>query len=158
MNKRKKVYCNECDEFVDYKVIEKEKEYNVLDKEKITINAQIPICNSCENEMFVEELAEKNRQEAYDIYREKNNILSPKEIKEIRGKYGLTQKEMSKLLGWGEITYHRFENGTLPGPGYNNQLMLIQDPKNVLKLLEKGNHELEEEIEERLRGRVNYHP
>ena len=35
-------------------------------------------------------------------------MLSPYEIRELRKRYGLTQKELSLLLGWGSVTMSRY--------------------------------------------------
>lgn len=139
------LFCDVCDDFVNYNIITKEETFNILGKEEITIKSRIAVCEKCETELFHEELEEENQRKAFDIYRENNNLLYPEEIIEIRKKYQLTQKEMSKLLGWGEITYHRYENGSLPNLSHNNQLALMKNPNNVRMILDNGNHKLNEE-------------
>ena len=148
------LFCEECDDFVEYSIIEKEEAREVMGNEKISINSKIAVCNNCNNELFHEKLEEENQRKAFDIYRDRNNILYPEEIKEIREKYNLTQKQMSKLLGWGSVTYHRYEKGSLPDKAHNSQLKLIKDPACVNKLLEEGNTDLEEETVNELKGKI----
>ena len=155
MSKEKILYCNQCDDFVQYEVIEEKETYNIMDKEEITINAKIAICEKCNNKLFHEEFDTQNQKKAFDIYRKNNNLLFPEEIKNIRKKYNLTQKQMSNLLGWGEITYHRYEKGCLPDQAHNNQMMLIKEPLNVYRILKSGNHNLDIKIEKKLRNRVS---
>ena len=40
-------------------------------------------------------------------------FLQPEEIEKIRKQYGLSQKNFARLLGWGDITIHRYESGAI---------------------------------------------
>jgi putative zinc finger/helix-turn-helix YgiT family protein len=139
------IYCDICDEFVDFNTIMKEETYNIKDKDSVTIKSKIAVCNNCGNELFNEEYEKENQKKAYDIFRENNNLLYSDEIYEIRKKYNLTQREISDLLGWGEITYHRYENGSLPDQAHNKQLLLLKNPRNVKNIIENSKHNLSEE-------------
>ncbi len=80
---------------------------------------------------------EENKfQEAYRKYRELNGLLQPEEIKDIRGKYGLSQRALARLLGWGEITIQRYETGALQDNAHNIPLLFINDTNNFEKLYE----------------------
>jgi len=72
----------------------------------------------------------------------------------MRNKYGLTQKEMSNLLGWGDITYHRYENGSLPDQAHNSLLLLIEDPKNVRTIMKNNSHNLSSEVLSKLQNKL----
>ena len=148
------IYCEKCDDFVEYEVKNKEETYKVKGEE-IQIKAKVAFCKECGKELFHEELDKENQHKVFDIYRKKHNLLSPEEIKKIRVKYGLNQREMSQLLGWGEITYHRYENGAVPDSAHNNQLLLIQEPKNVKELLKKGKTKLDTDKKEELIDKIN---
>lgn len=145
LKKTEKLFCDKCNDFVDYTVENRKESRNILNQEEIEIDARVAICKKCGEELFHKKLDTKNQKKAFDRYREKKNILSVKEIKNIRKKYNLTQKEISKLLGWGEITYHRYEKGSLPDQTHNNQLRLIKDPKNVKILLKNNSKNLKDE-------------
>jgi len=151
----KKLYCDICNDFVDYNTIMKEETYNIKDKDSVTINSKVAVCKICGNELFNEDYEKENQKKAYDIFRDNHNLLYPDEIYEIRKKYGLTQKEISELLGWGEITYHRYENGSLPDQAHNTQLLLLKDPRNVKRILENTKHNLSKEKEYKLKERIN---
>ena len=45
-----------------------------------------------------------------DAYRIKKDLLTSKEIKDIRKKYDLTQSELAYLLNLGEVTITRYEH------------------------------------------------
>ncbi|MGM0411074.1 MAG: type II TA system antitoxin MqsA family protein [Bacillota bacterium] len=130
------IYCDVCDEYVEYDIKEKKEKRNILNQGDIEIEARVAVCKDCEAELFLEELDKKNQKKAFDIYRKQNGILLQEKIKEIRDMYNLTQKQMSRFLGWGEVTYHRYENGSLPDKTHNNQLKLMQYPRNAKILLE----------------------
>ena len=144
------IYCDKCDEFVEYNIKEKNEKYNIKNEE-INIKAKVAYCKKCNTELFHEKLDKINQQNVFNNYRKKHNLLSTEKIKNIRKKYNLNQKEMSQLLGWGEITYHRYEKGALPDSAHNNQLLLIEDPNNVKKLLKEGNTKLNQKTKQKLK-------
>ncbi len=74
---------------------------------------------------------------AYREYRSQNNMLQPEEIRELRHKFNLTQKELCELLSWGEVTISRYEKGKLQDKGHDTLLRLIQNPSNMLDLIRK---------------------
>jgi len=148
------IYCEKCDDFVKYEVKNKEETYTVKGEE-IKIDAKVAYCKNCRKEIFYEELDKENQRKVFDIYRERHNLLSPEDIKDIRLKYSLNQREMSQLLGWGEITCHRYENGAAPDSAHNNQLLLMKDPNNVKKLLKDGTTKLDPDKKEKLLDTVN---
>lgn len=65
-------------------------------------------------------------------------MLQPEDIKEIRKKYGITQTELSRLLGVGGATLSRYENGALQDKAYDTQLKLINDPRNMIKIIREN--------------------
>jgi len=136
-----KKFCPVCGKEQETEVIEKEEVSNVRGDE-IKALARIRVCSVCGEELFDEELEEENIQRVYDIYRKKHGILSPEEIKNIRESYGLSQKAFAKLLGIGEASIARYETGALPEKSLNNMIMLLRDPKNMKKLLEKNEEAL----------------
>jgi len=132
-----KKFCPVCGIEQETDVIEKEEISNVRGDE-IKALARIRICCVCGEELFDEELDEENIKRVYDIYREKHGILSPEKIKSIRESYSLSQRAFAKLLGIGEASIVRYETGALPEKSLSNMIMLLKDPKNMEKLLEKN--------------------
>lgn len=65
-------------------------------------------------------IMDENNQRARDAYRKEMNLLTSSEIKAIREKYSLTQKEMSNLLGWGDVTIQRYEEKIIQDETYDS--------------------------------------
>jgi putative zinc finger/helix-turn-helix YgiT family protein len=87
---------------------------------------------------------------AYKKYREIHGMMQPNDIRELRQRYGLTQKELSKLLGWGEVTLSRYENGALQDHSHDIMLKMIKDPYNLLERVIQNGDFLPEKKRERL--------
>lgn len=86
-------------------------------------------------EIFDRNVEIENDQRLYDIYKKQNNLLTNYEIKKIRQKYGLTQKEYALIIGVGEVTVHRFERGAIQTEAVDSIMKLSNDPDNMYFLL-----------------------
>lgn len=64
-------------------------------------------------EIFDRDLEIENDTRLYDIYKKQMNLLTSSEIKDIRKKYDMSQKEFALAIGIDEITIHRLENGSI---------------------------------------------
>lgn len=87
---------------------------------------------------------------AYREYRRHHDMLQPEEIRDWRKQYNLTQKELSKLLGWGEVTLSRYENGALQDEAHEKILRLAMEPHNLLTLINSTSNALPESKRNRL--------
>ena len=76
------------------------------------------------------------------------------EVKQLRERYGLSQRSLSALLGWGEITIHRYENGSVPGDVHAQLLRLLFDPWNMGILFERHQDRLPAAARTALRDRL----
>ncbi|MGV8083907.1 MAG: type II toxin-antitoxin system antitoxin SocA domain-containing protein [Coriobacteriia bacterium] len=79
---------------------------------------------------------------AFDEYRQQHNLLFPKEMRRIRARWGLGQRPFSLLLGWGEITLHRYEAGSLQDSAHDVQIRMAEYPENMRILLEANGDRL----------------
>lgn len=98
-------------------------------------------CNADEEECeFADgKMINENLLNARNAYREKHNLLTSSEIVGIRKKYGLSQVELSRLLGWGEATISRYESSVIQDDSYDIILRLINDnPYEALQFLESN--------------------
>ena len=82
-------------------------------------------------EIFDRNIEIENDQRLYDIYKKQNNLLTNFEIKKIRQKYDLTQKEYALVIGVGEVTVHRFEKGAIQTEAVDSIMKLSNDPDNM---------------------------
>lgn len=109
---KKSVYCLPCRKNVGADVVERKETYTVKG-EPIEVLAQVAVCPQCKQDHYDDELDFQTQQSVFNQYRQKHNLLSPEEIKEIRERYELSQKAFSRLLGFGEVTIHRYELGSI---------------------------------------------
>jgi len=149
----KGAFCPNCEEYTKATLGVEKEVYNVRG-EPIEIEAEVAICQKCGEKIFDEERDSRNLEKAYSQYREKHNLLSPDKIRTIREQYGLSQRALSRLLGWGEITIHRYENGAVQDNAHDKLLHLIADPQNMQKLFEANRDKLPSYIAARLERRI----
>lgn len=84
-------------------------------------------------------MVNENLLNARNAYRKMHGLLTSNEIVEIREKYGLSQVDLAKLLGWGEATISRYESKAIQDESYDAMLRLIsEDPLKALDCLEKN--------------------
>ena len=95
----------------------------------------------------------------YNEYRKLNSLLLPEEIKSIREKYGVTQVEFAQILGLGDKTITRYENGSLQDTAQNNLIKIVgRNPEEFLKLLKeckKVSKEKINELSEKISAKIN---
>ena len=138
--KKVNMFCSICEEIHEVSLIEEEKE-TIIKGEKIKYKELYYKCNKyTDNNIFMTgELWNINLVNSLDAYRRKKDLLTSKEIKEIREKYGLTQSEMAFLLNLGEITITRYETKQIQDASVDNMIRELNDnPLFALKLLEKN--------------------
>jgi len=92
--------------------------------------------------------------QAYRQYRQKHGYVQPEEITAFRKKYDLTQKELAALLGWGDVTLSRYENGCLQDEAHDKSLHLAMDPRNLLALIERSPAALKPEKADSIRKKI----
>ena len=73
---------------------------------------------------------------AYREFRKVKGMVQPDFVRTFRKKYGLTQHELARLLGWGLATLSRYENGALQDDAHDRALQMVLEPRNLLKLVE----------------------
>ena len=99
----------------------------------ILANSTWEECEVCHEVILLPELIERLEQQRYV----RLGLLSPSEIKAIRIKAGLTQTEISEILGVGEKTYTRWENGkSLQNKSSDNLIRIFSNDPSSLKEIE----------------------
>lgn len=150
----KTIYCPECEEKVKADIVQREETFTVKG-EKISVPASVLVCSKCKNDIFDEELDGANVAAAYNEYRKQHSLLLPSKIREIRERYGLSQRSLGRLLEWGEITVNRYETGEIQDAVHNEVLELIDNPENMKKIFEKNMHLLSPSLRESLKKRID---
>ena len=129
--------CPMCEKVVELDHIKGKEVYEIKEK-KIEIDVDYFKCLEC-NDEFEDPNSENDPiEDAYIKYREQTCLMQPYEIRKLRKHYGLTQSELSNLLGWGGATLSRYENGALQDGAHDNLLQLIKDPQSMLTLINKN--------------------
>lgn len=130
----KYMFCPLCEEEREVEIKDELESYPVKN-EQTEISARVTYCSQCGEKIWNDELESENLLRAYSKYRSKHHLLQPEEIKEIREKYSLTQTSFAKILGFGEKTITRYENGSIQDAAQNNLMMLCKHPDIIKELL-----------------------
>lgn len=90
------------------------------------------------------ELDEKNMAQIYNQYRAKHGIPSPKELIDMRERYGVSAIKMSQILGLGVNQYSRYEQGEMPSESIGKMLHSIQTPAVFMGYLDDAKNQFSE--------------
>jgi putative zinc finger/helix-turn-helix YgiT family protein len=154
MKDTKTFICEACGPVTDTRVVERSETYPVKG-EPISVLANVRVCERCGQDVYDRELDSENLGMAYSLYRRKHRIISPDELQAMREKYDLSQRGLGTLLGWGEVTIHRYENGSLPDDAHNQVLRFIQDPFNMERVADQYGDRLHQSARNRLTRRLS---
>ncbi len=104
---------------------------NVIIKgERIKYQEEYYICENTEegeNEFIPSKVMDANLLAARDAYRSAHKMFTSRDIVNLRNKYGLTQRELAKLLGWGEATISRYETKQIQDETYDGILHVVSE-------------------------------
>lgn len=130
-----KTFCEECRDFVTYRIEEKERTKAIKNKQ-IHFKEKTAYCEECGSEIFVSKLRDDNLAAMDQSYRAAEELIAVSEIENLLEKYDIGKRPMSMLLGWGETTLTRFVNGDIPSKAYSDLLRRINaSPDEFLKIL-----------------------
>ncbi len=90
--------CPNCEKITDVEHIKTAEEITVKG-ERINVLVEYYKCLECGGEFDDPKSKHDSLAIAYKEYRRRHGMMQPKEIRELRQRYGLTQKEFCKLLG-----------------------------------------------------------
>lgn len=121
------------------KIIAKVKEKEIEFEEYYKINPKT------EEEVFDRNIEIENDLRLYDIYKKQVNLLTSVEIKSIRKKYDMNQKEFARAIGLGEITIHRYENGSIQTESVDSIIRLSENPDIMYNFLIKNQSNFSED-------------
>lgn len=142
-NKMEKLICFECGAKDCYEIKEMEREYEG-EGYHFVLKENVPFCKKCGAPMITEELEDKLAERANRKIRECRHIIQREEMLMIVSQYDASQKFISRMLGWGEITLTRYLNSNYtPNIANSNKLKSIKDPYVFKDILEKQIEESE---------------
>lgn len=137
----KRLECFECGAVVEPRVEDRTETLPVRG-ESTEVLARVAVCTACGSDMSDESLDDATLVAAFNKYREKHHLMTPEEIRRLRERYGLGVRAFSLLLGWGEITLHRYESGSLQDAAHEAALRMAEDPANLRIYLSANGHKL----------------
>ncbi|MBI5114872.1 DUF4065 domain-containing protein [Candidatus Poribacteria bacterium] len=130
----KKDICPGCEKEAEIEMVSALEDIEVRG-EPIKVEVEYYKCRDCGEEFLDLNSKKDPLAEAYRIYRQRHCMVQPEEIRKFRKRYGLTQTELSKLLGWGGATLSRYENGALQDDTHETALRLAMEPRNLHELV-----------------------
>lgn len=137
----RELFCSGC--MADREVtIESRRECLSVRDTDVEVESRIAICTACGEDVWDDELADETLSRAFDEYRRAHGLLSPHEMARIRTQWGLGQRAFSLLLGWGEITLHRYESGSIQDSAHDAQMRMAENPENIRILIEANGDRL----------------
>ena len=147
-------YCGKCGAEREVRITQRRETYTVKG-EPTDVESNVAVCVECGEDVFVKELDERNLKRAFDGYRRAHDLLTAADIKLLRDRYGLTQRALGQLLGWGQVTVNRYENGAIQTEGHNRMLKLLEEPRNVRRVLDDSRDALSDRVREELEARLD---
>ncbi len=114
----------------------KVRESNTFKGQVVEYDAIYEYCDVADEYITTEDMIRRNDISFKDAYRRLLGLLTSKDISVIREKYGISQSDLSILLGLGAKTITRYEGSQVQDAGYDVMLRkLNEDPEWFLSLL-----------------------
>lgn len=133
-----KQFCVHCMEVHDIYIVEID-ETNFFKDQEVNFKALYYFCENTESYTENETQIKLNDLRMKDAYRQAKGLLTSDDIKLIRSKYSVSQKEFSEILGWGSSTIVRYENHQVQDRAHDDILRKIdKDPHWYLEMLERA--------------------
>lgn len=145
--------CPVCHEITQIDAVTLRENYP-LKKGTVKIGAQVYRCEECGGTFSDAKQEEFNYELAVEVFRREKNLLSPEEIKSIREKYGLSQRQFSALLGWSPATLSSYENNKIQERSHNDVLLFLHSPRNMMRLLEVQRKNMDAKVAAKLEKHV----
>ena len=143
--KNKKLLCGKCRKRVSYHVHKRPAKI-VIKGSEICYDEYYGICDGCKEEIYVPGLDDQNIEKIDEIYREKKQLITKRQIEEILTKYNIEKRPLSRLLGFGELTITRYLDGQMPSKKYSDILYEILNNEQQLRKYINQNQDVVSEI------------
>lgn len=98
---------------------------------------------------------DENLFRAREQYRIDMGLLTAKDIIAIREKYALSQKDFSRLMGWGDVTIGRYEKKVIQEPTYDEEMKRVsEDPYHALVKFLKNKSNFDTEQQDKIEATI----
>ncbi|MCD8316796.1 MAG: DUF4065 domain-containing protein [Eggerthellaceae bacterium] len=135
MDGEQKAFCPYCMVSTDFSTINitATKE---LDGMEYTYTVKQAICSRCGGYAYYEPYRLQAEDALNDAVRAAKDIVSLEKIRDLPRRYDIGKRPLSRLLGWGELTYSRFMDGSVPTKEYSDTIKeLYANPLAFYQLL-----------------------
>lgn len=149
-----KSYCEFCNDFEKFN-IKTEFVKETVNGIEVKYKKERTYCAKCKNEMFVNEVMDNNVLPMQKIYRENAGIITVEQIESIIDMYGIGKRNLSKLLGFGEITLTRYLDNDIPTRLYSEMLFKVFDYNPMLVIAKENKHKVDEKVYNKLMDNIN---
>ncbi|EIJ43650.1 putative zinc finger/helix-turn-helix protein, YgiT family [Beggiatoa alba B18LD] len=123
------------DGFLERKTILETYEYK---GQTLTVKQAGDYCNACDEGILSGKDLQETQKQIHDFHAKIDGLLTSDEIRTIRKKLKLTQKQAALIFGGGANAFSRYERG---------EAMPLRATVNLLKILDKHPEQLQEILE-----------
>lgn len=121
------VFCPACDAECSPRVETREETIRVRGEPQQAM-AQVSVCPTCGQDLVHAPRDDRALASAYNAYRQRHGLLLPDDIRQLRERYGLSQRTMALLLGLDPGAVPRYEAGALQNAAHDDLLRRFADP------------------------------
>lgn len=136
-------YCPSCDMEVHAPISARPGRISIRG-EDTEFDERVAICPDCGEAIGDSRVEDGNLERAYEAYAARHGLVTPVEARELRAKYGVSVREFSRFLGFGDQTYARYEAGSLPSNTHNAVIRSAMTSAGATKLLGENGRRLSE--------------
>lgn len=138
MDDAKVAFCKKCGKDVEFETRSRQ-DKDEVDGRSYTFRRQIALCPKCGKRLVYHPYDIAAEQELQRVSHSSVGLVTPEQIAELPRRYAIGKRPLSKLLGWGELTYTRLLEGRTPTQEHSDELRhLIEEPAAFARLLEQG--------------------
>ena len=131
-----------CERPFETQVIDEEMDYEGL---FLVFSTKQAICASCGGEAAYAPYQEEDGRSFSEALREAKGLVTQVVVDDLPQRYDIGKRPLSKLLGWGELTYKRFADGCVPSKEYSDRIARLHaDPHEYYELLSGGRDRISE--------------
>ncbi len=123
--------------------VEKRPETFEYKGQTLTLELTVYSCDVCGEGFLDDEEMRKHQKTIKDFQRRVDGLLTSEEIRQIREKYGLSQRELARILGVAEKSIAKYEAGLVAqSRAMDNLLRIIGEFPEVLEFLKRSKEEV----------------
>ncbi len=154
MNKLKLAYCNECEDLVEYDIVDEVVTEKYKD-ESIEFRFQVGRCKCCGGEVATDiEYNARKSEQKINAYKKLKGIIDLEEISEIMRKYDVGKEALADVAGFGKVTVKRYYDGFIPAKEYSDVLIkMLNDEAYFMECVARNKERLKTVAYKRITAR-----